>query len=127
MIQWLKTKFARRNPAPSRRGEGGLAPGPSRSTVRMTGVIRRLRARYDAAQTTEDNRRHWAAADALSADAAASADVRRTLRMATLKRNDRDDGTVVGHHLRDEDPVAENETVVPLERSENDAGHGEPT
>jgi len=39
-----------------------------------------LRARYDAAVTTEDNRRHWAHADALSADAAASADVRRILR-----------------------------------------------
>jgi len=39
-----------------------------------------LRARYDAAVTTENNRRHWANADALSADAAASADVRRTLR-----------------------------------------------
>ena len=31
--------------------------------------------------TTEDNRRHWANADALSADAAASGDVRRTLRI----------------------------------------------
>jgi len=39
-----------------------------------------LRARYDAAQTTPDNRRHWANADHLSANAAASADVRRVLR-----------------------------------------------
>jgi len=39
-----------------------------------------LRARYDAAVTTDNNRRHWASADALSADAAASPDVRRTLR-----------------------------------------------
>jgi len=39
-----------------------------------------LRARYDAAQTTADNARHWAMADALSADSAASADVRRKLR-----------------------------------------------
>jgi len=39
-----------------------------------------LRAKFDSAQTTHDNRRHWANADALSADAAASADVRRTLR-----------------------------------------------
>ena len=31
-----------------------------------------LRARYDAAVTTENNRRHWANADALSADAAGS-------------------------------------------------------
>lgn len=40
----------------------------------------RLSARYDAAQTTPDNRRHWANADYLSADAAASPEVRRVLR-----------------------------------------------
>jgi len=39
-----------------------------------------LRARYDAAQTTTENARHWAMADSLSADAANSADVRRKLR-----------------------------------------------
>jgi len=39
-----------------------------------------LRARYDAAQTTGENRRHWAAADSLSATSANSASVRRTLR-----------------------------------------------
>jgi hypothetical protein len=39
-----------------------------------------VRARFDAAQTTPDNRRHWANADALAADAAASPEVRRTLR-----------------------------------------------
>jgi len=39
-----------------------------------------LRAKFDSAQTTPDNRRHWANADGLSADAAASAEVRRTLR-----------------------------------------------
>lgn len=44
------------------------------------GGIRFLRARYDAAQTTHENRRHWANADHLSANAAASAEVRRTLR-----------------------------------------------
>ena len=42
--------------------------------------VRRARSRYDAAVTTHDNRRHWTNADALSADAAASSDVRRTLR-----------------------------------------------
>jgi lambda family phage portal protein len=41
---------------------------------------RQVRAKYDAAQTNEENRRHWANADGLSADAAASADVRRVLR-----------------------------------------------
>jgi len=39
-----------------------------------------VRARYDAAQTTAENARHWAMADSLSADSAASADVRRKLR-----------------------------------------------
>lgn len=37
-------------------------------------------ARYDAASRNGENTRHWAAADYLSADAAASEDVRRTLR-----------------------------------------------
>ena len=39
-----------------------------------------VRARFDAAQTTADNVRHWANADGLSADAAASPDVRCKLR-----------------------------------------------
>jgi len=39
-----------------------------------------LRARYDAAQTTAENARHWAMADGLSADSAASPEVRRKLR-----------------------------------------------
>ncbi|MCP4896088.1 MAG: phage portal protein [bacterium] len=37
-------------------------------------------AKYDAAQTTDENMRHWAMADGLSADAANSPEVRRTLR-----------------------------------------------
>ena len=53
---------------------------------RQTGVFARnartlvVRAKFDSAQTTPDNRRHWANADGLSADAAASPEVRRTLR-----------------------------------------------
>lgn len=39
-----------------------------------------LHARYDAAQTGPDNKRHWANADSLSARSAASASVRKTLR-----------------------------------------------
>jgi len=39
-----------------------------------------MRARYDAAQTTNDNKRHWVNADDLSADAANSASVRKILR-----------------------------------------------
>ena len=44
-------------------------------------VLRTVKARFDAAQTTADNARHWSAADALSADADASPEVRRILRM----------------------------------------------
>jgi capsid protein len=40
----------------------------------------RLRATYDAAQTTKDNVRHWRNADALSSAAANSIGVRKTLR-----------------------------------------------
>ncbi|MCX7428035.1 MAG: phage portal protein [Planctomycetia bacterium] len=42
--------------------------------------MRYLRARYDAAVVNDDNRRHWANADGLSARAANSAEVRRILR-----------------------------------------------
>lgn len=41
---------------------------------------RMMRARYDAAQTTIENRKHWGAADGLAADAAASSAVRGILR-----------------------------------------------
>lgn len=43
-------------------------------------VRRSIRARYDAAQTNDDNRRHWAAADCLSAQQANSPQVRQILR-----------------------------------------------
>ena len=42
--------------------------------------FQRLLGRYDAATTTSDNVRHWSAADGLSANAANSPEVRRTLR-----------------------------------------------
>ncbi len=51
------------------------APATGYRTVRLP-----LRGKYDAAQTTDDNRRHWAAADSLSAAAANSRSVRKTLR-----------------------------------------------
>ncbi len=52
------------------------------ATPQRPAVARRfvLRAGYDAAKTTEDNRRHWGEADHLSADAAATPEVRRVLR-----------------------------------------------
>ena len=40
----------------------------------------RLQGKYDAAQTTPENRNHWAAADGLSADSANGRAVRETLR-----------------------------------------------
>ncbi|AQT67937.1 phage portal protein, lambda family [Anaerohalosphaera lusitana] len=40
----------------------------------------RIRGRYDAAQTTNENQKHWAAADGFSADMAASPEVRKALR-----------------------------------------------
>ena len=43
-------------------------------------VRRNVTASYDAAGTTDDNRRHWTAADALGANAANSPYVRRILR-----------------------------------------------
>lgn len=43
-------------------------------------MIRNLLARYDAAQTTDDNSRHWAHADLLSANSANDPATRRTLR-----------------------------------------------
>jgi len=64
MFAWLKRIRAVAKPA-----GGGL---------RM--AVRFVRGRYDAAQTTDSNRKHWAGADGLSADAAASAEVRRVLR-----------------------------------------------
>ena len=51
------------------------APESSRSLG-----FRVVRGRYDAAATNEENRRHWANSDGLSADAAANPEVRRTLR-----------------------------------------------
>ena len=46
----------------------------------MVHVPMRVRGRYDAAVTTDENRRHWANADLLSADAANNPRVRRILR-----------------------------------------------
>jgi lambda family phage portal protein len=58
----------------------GLWPWSKRKKVRAAGQLMLVRARFDAAQTTPDNRKHWASADHLSADAAASPEVRRALR-----------------------------------------------
>jgi capsid protein len=62
LLNWLTNLFARRSRCAPRR------------------AVRAIRARYDAAVTNDDNRRHWANADGLSANAANSAEVRRVLR-----------------------------------------------
>jgi len=49
------------------------------SSLRMV-PVRRFVARFDSAETTDHNRRHWARADSLSADAAASSGIRHILR-----------------------------------------------
>ncbi len=67
----------------------GILSNKSRRTVRPSAYGRsarqpfsfsRMLGRYDAAVTTVDNARHWSAADGMSAAAANSAEVRRTLR-----------------------------------------------
>ncbi|MFQ5734318.1 MAG: phage portal protein, partial [Planctomycetaceae bacterium] len=64
-MRWLKRLF-RREAAPQPQSFGN--------------AVRLLRARYDAAQSTDNNRRHWAGADGFSANAANSTDVRCRLR-----------------------------------------------
>lgn len=49
--------------------------------ARAASQRRTVRARYDAQFTSDENRRHWALADAASADAEASPGVRHILRM----------------------------------------------
>jgi lambda family phage portal protein len=49
-------------------------------TKRVRSAVRFISAKFDSAQTTPENRRHWANADYLSADAAANPQVRQMLR-----------------------------------------------
>lgn len=53
---------------------------PSRSFGRTLQQTRMVQARYDAAQTTIENRKHWAAADSLAADGSSNPQVRSVLR-----------------------------------------------
>jgi lambda family phage portal protein len=53
---------------------------PAAGTSRQHRSYRIVRGRFDAAQTTPENRRHWSAADGHSADEEASPDVRKALR-----------------------------------------------
>lgn len=67
MLGWLRSLFTATRPA--------AAPSDWRTRYLA------LKARYDAAQTTDENRRHWSNADGLSAAAANAPGVRHTLRM----------------------------------------------
>lgn len=58
----------------------GITPGGLSGKARGNRLMRMLQASYDAAKTDEQNRRHWAAADLLSANAANSVPVRQILR-----------------------------------------------
>jgi capsid protein len=51
-----------------------------KSTVANKSPSIPLRLKYDAAQTTPENSRHWSMADSLSADASMTPEIRRTLR-----------------------------------------------
>lgn len=64
MIAWLKNL---------------IRPEPAPHVPQRPAQI--VRARYDSAMTTDDNRRHWANADALAPDAANNLLVRRNLRI----------------------------------------------
>jgi len=66
LLNWLRQKLS----SPARE--------PATSVFQ---ALRLIRARYDAAAITDENRRHWQHADDLSANAANSAEVRKTLRM----------------------------------------------
>lgn len=57
-----------------------FASPSQRQAAAVRNFRRKIRARYDAAQTNDDNTRHWANADALSAAAANSSGVRQILR-----------------------------------------------
>ena len=61
------------------RGGSATLPAASGRSLRQP-FFSRLRAKYDAANTTLDNYKHWSRADGLSAATANSPDVRRTLR-----------------------------------------------
>ena len=66
MLRWLRQFLPARRTEPSQ-------------TVFQT--LRLIKAKYDAAATTDENRRHWRNADDLSANAANNAEVRRLLRI----------------------------------------------
>jgi len=77
--EWLRSGL-RREASGDRKPAAGGSSLARRILRPVTCRLASLRARYDAAVTTDENRRHWANADLLSADAANSPVVRRVLR-----------------------------------------------
>ena len=74
MLQFLSGIFSNRPRRAIRPSNGG-------SLFRQPFSFKRsMEARYDAAVTSDDNRKHWSAADGLSAKTANGAAIRRTLR-----------------------------------------------
>ena len=72
MLGFLKNMFSRPEPLRAGRMASAMSAHP--------GARRVVLGRYDAAATTDENRRHWANADHLSANAANNPSVRRILR-----------------------------------------------
>lgn len=70
MFGWFKKRTTRRD------ASANANAAPSRDAL-----LSRVLAKYDAATTNDENRKHWANADALSASAANSLAVRSRLRM----------------------------------------------
>jgi lambda family phage portal protein len=73
MLSWLKNLAS-----PTR--SSGRTPRPTRLRIVRAGAGRSMAARYDAAVTNDENRRHWANADGLSPNASINSEVRRILR-----------------------------------------------
>lgn len=57
-----------------------LGPNGQPIETRPARPVKQVRAKFDVAQTTDENYRHWAMADGLSADSAASPGVREKMR-----------------------------------------------
>ena len=79
MRKQLKTMIGQSSALRLQSPASSLRPARGHSARHPWSLVRLL-GRYDAATTTMDNARHWSAADGLSASAANSPEVRRTLR-----------------------------------------------
>jgi len=78
--RWPRRKSRKSKAQPDKRHAVLVGGGRGWAIARLVPKGRDVRASYDAAETTDENRRHWAAADELSAPAANSPEVRRKLR-----------------------------------------------